>query len=168
MLGALTTLKNLLAKEQALLTLDTLTYVGLITDGRPEGRPWWDNRPEYGQGWTGVNVPLPGDPMDSAPDLAGVPIISSGLRNTSAGTPIKMPTAASSNPGNVSVCRGPGRWRQLKLECLLLRPVQQPKPSTTPAVPGTTRPPRRTSHFHPEVPCCGASAYLDAKAQSDR
>jgi hypothetical protein len=126
MLGALTTLKNLLAKEQALLTLDTLTYVGLITDGRPEGRPWWDNRPEYGQGWTGVNVPLPGDPMDSAPDLAGVPIISSGLRNTSAGTPIKMPTAASSNPGNVSVCRGPGRWRQLKLECFLLRPVQQP------------------------------------------
>jgi len=126
MLGALTTLKNLLAKEQASLTLDTLTYVGLITDGRPEGRPWWDNRPEYGQGWTGVNVPLPGDPMDPAPDLAGVPIISSGLRNTSAGTPIKMPTAASSNPGNVSVCRGPGRWRQLKLECFLLRPVQQP------------------------------------------
>lgn len=72
--------------------------MGLITDGRPERRPWWDNRSEYGQGWTGVNVPLPGGP-----------IISSGLRNTSAGTPIKVPTAAldataaSSNPGNVSV-----------------------------------------------------------------
>ena len=119
MLGGLTALKELLIKEQASLTPDTLTYVGLITDGRPERRPWWDNRPEFGQGWTGVNVALPTDA-----DLAGDPITSSGLRYTSDGTPIKVPTAAgvdiwgenqtqlndaldataaSSDPGNVDV-----------------------------------------------------------------
>jgi hypothetical protein len=89
MLGALTALKNLLNRELASVTPDTLTYVGLITDGRPERRPWWDNRPEFGQGWSGVNVALPTDA-----DLSGDPIISSGLRYTSAGTPIKVPTAA--------------------------------------------------------------------------
>jgi hypothetical protein len=118
MLGGLTALKELLIKEQPSLTPDTLTYVGLITDGRPERRAWWDNRPEFGQGWTGVNVALPTDA-----DLAGDPITSSGLRYTSAGTPIKVPTAAGvdiwganqtqlnqaldaterSNPGSVSV-----------------------------------------------------------------
>lgn len=119
MLGALTALRQLIAVEQASLTPDTLTYVGLITDGRPERRPWWDNRPEFGQGWSGVNVALPTDA-----DLAGDPITSSGLRYTSAGTPIKVPdaagvdiwganqlqlnaalnaTAAQSNPGNVEV-----------------------------------------------------------------
>ena len=93
--------------------------MGLITDGRPERRPWWDNRPEYGQGWSGVNVALPTDA-----DLAGDSITSSGLRYTSAGTPIKVPdaagvdiwganqlqlntalnaTAAQSDPGNVGV-----------------------------------------------------------------
>ncbi len=89
MLGALTALRQLIAVEQASLTPDTLTYVGLITDGRPERRPWWDNRPEFGQGWSGVNVALPTDA-----DLAGDPITSSGLRYTSAGTPIKVPNAA--------------------------------------------------------------------------
>lgn len=119
MLGALTALKDLLTQDLPTLTPDTLTYVGLITDGRPERRPWWDNRPEYGQGWSGVNVPLPTDA-----DLAGDSITSSGLRYTSAGTPIKVPnaagvdiwganqlqlntalnaTAAQSDPGNVGV-----------------------------------------------------------------
>ena len=119
MLGALTALKDLLNQELVSLTPDTLTYVDLITDGRPERRPWWDNRPEYGQGWSGVNVALPTDA-----ELAGDPITSSGLRYTSAGTPIKVPnaagvdvwganqqqlntalnaTAAQSDPGNVGV-----------------------------------------------------------------
>ena len=119
MLGALTALKDLLNQELDTLTPDTLTYVDLITDGRPERRPWWDNRPEYGQGWSGVNVALPTDA-----ELAGDPITSSGLRYTSAGTPIKVPnaagvdvwganqqqlntalnaTAAQSDPGNVGV-----------------------------------------------------------------
>jgi hypothetical protein len=119
MLGALTALKDLLTQELVSLTPDTLTYVDLITDGRPERRPWWDNRPEYGQGWSGVNVALPTDA-----ELAGDPITSSGLRYTSAGTPIKVPdaagvdiwgvnhlqlntainaTAANSDPGNVAV-----------------------------------------------------------------
>ena len=120
MLGALTALKDLLANDLATLTPNTLTYVGLITDGRPERRPWWDNRPEYGQGWSGVNVALPTDA-----DLGGGdPITSSGLRYTSAGTPIKVPnaagvdiwganqtqlnaalnaTAAKSDPGNLGV-----------------------------------------------------------------
>ncbi|MCP9787219.1 hypothetical protein, partial [Cyanobium sp. N5-Cardenillas] len=89
MLGALTALRQLITVEQASLTPDTLTYVALITDGRPERRPWWDNRPEFGQGWSGVNVALPTDA-----DLAGDPITSSGLRYTSAGTPIKVPNAA--------------------------------------------------------------------------
>ncbi len=121
MLGALTALKDLLAKDLTTLTPDTLTYVGLITDGRPERRPWWDNRPEFGQGWSGVNVALP---TDTDAGLTGDPITSSGLRYTSAGTPIKVPnvagvdiwganqiqlndaldaTAAKSDPGNVGV-----------------------------------------------------------------
>ncbi len=119
MLGALTALRELISRDQATLTPDTLTYVGLITDGRPERRPWWDNRPEVGQGWSGVNVALPTDG-----ELNGDPITSSGLRYTSAGTPIKVPdaagvdiwganqqqlnaaldaTAAQSDPGNVEV-----------------------------------------------------------------
>jgi VCBS repeat-containing protein len=88
MLGALTALKDLLNDEITSVTTDTRTYVGLITDGRPERRPWWDNRPEFGQGWSGVNVALPTDA-----DLGGDPIISSGLRYLSNGTPIKVPTA---------------------------------------------------------------------------
>ncbi len=88
MLGALTGLKDLLNDELTSVATDTLTYVGLFTDGRPERRPWWDNRPEFGQGWSGVNVPLPTDS-----DLGGDPITSSGLRYLSNGTPIKVPTA---------------------------------------------------------------------------
>ena len=88
MLGALTGLKDLLNDELTSVATDTLTYVGLFTDGRPERRPWWDNRPEFGQGWSGVNVALPTDA-----DLGGDPIISSGLRYLSNGTPIKVPTA---------------------------------------------------------------------------
>ena len=88
MLGALTGLKDLLNDELTSVATDTLTYVGLFTDGRPERRPWWDNRPEFGQGWSGVNVPLPTDA-----DLGGDPITSSGLRYLSNGTPIKVPTA---------------------------------------------------------------------------
>ena len=88
MLGALTGLKDLLNDELTSVTTDTLTYVGLFTDGRPERRPWWDNRPEFGQGWSGVNVALPTDA-----DLGGDPITSSGLRYLSNGTPIKVPTA---------------------------------------------------------------------------
>jgi hypothetical protein len=88
MLGALTALKDLLNDEITSVTTDHRTYVGLITDGRPERRPWWDNRPEFGQGWSGVNVALPTDA-----DLGGDPIISSGLRYLSNGTPIKVPTA---------------------------------------------------------------------------
>jgi len=88
MLGALTGLKDLLNDELTSVATDTLTYVGLFTDGRPERRPWWDNRPEFGQGWSGVNVPLPTDA-----DLGGDPITSSGLRYLSNGTPIKVLTA---------------------------------------------------------------------------
>ena len=88
MLGALTALKDVLNDELTSVTTDTLTYVGLLTDGRPERRPWWDNRPEYVQGWSGVNVALPTDD-----DLGGDPITSSGLRYLSNGTPIKVPTA---------------------------------------------------------------------------
>ncbi|MCF8141206.1 MAG: VCBS domain-containing protein [Cyanobium usitatum Tobar12.5m-G36] len=88
MLGALTGLKDLLNDELTSVATDTLTYVGLFTDGRPERRPWWDNRPEFGQGWSGVNVALPTDA-----DLGGDPITSSGLRYLSNGTPIKVPTA---------------------------------------------------------------------------
>ncbi|NDG74139.1 MAG: isopeptide-forming domain-containing fimbrial protein [Synechococcaceae bacterium WB8_1B_136] len=88
MLGALTALKDLLNDELSSVTTDTLTYVGLLTDGRPERRPWWDNRPEFGQGWSGVNVALPTDA-----NLGGDPITSSGLRYLSNGTPIKVPTA---------------------------------------------------------------------------
>ena len=90
MLGALVALDRLLQWELANgFTPDTLTSVAMITDGRPERRPWWDNRPEYGMGWSGANVALPTDGY-----LSGDPITSSGLRYTSAGTPIKVPTAA--------------------------------------------------------------------------
>ena len=91
MLGALVALDNLLQAELpgVAANTDTITSVAMITDGRPERRPWWDNRPEYGRGWSGVNVALPTDAF-----LNGDPITSSGLRYTSDGTPIKVPTAA--------------------------------------------------------------------------
>lgn len=130
MLGALISLTNLLNKEcnDPAFNPNTLTYVFMATDGRPERRPWWDNRPQYGEsfpsgpgGWRGVNVAIPTDA-----DLSGNPVRSSGLRYTSAGQPIKVPdyyaggndiwtqnqkelnkaldtTAFKSNPGNVNV-----------------------------------------------------------------
>ncbi|KAF0654641.1 hypothetical protein L107_03004 [Cyanobium sp. Copco_Reservoir_LC18] len=89
MLGALVALDRLLVKELPNVALDTLVSVAMITDGRPERRPWWDNRPDLGQGWTGTNVALP-----TSSWLDGDPILSSGLRYTSSGTPIRVPTAA--------------------------------------------------------------------------
>ncbi|MBD2717893.1 Ig-like domain-containing protein [Synechococcus sp. FACHB-909] len=89
MLGALVALDRLLVKELPNVALDTIVSVAMITDGRPERRPWWDNRPDFGQGWTGTNVPLP-----TSSWLDGDPILSSGLRYTSSGTPIRVPTAA--------------------------------------------------------------------------
>jgi len=89
MLGALIALDTLLQKELSGVTTDTITSVAMITDGRPERRPWWDNRPDFGQGWTGTNVALP-----TSSWLDGDPILSSGLRYTSNGTPIRVPTAA--------------------------------------------------------------------------
>ncbi|KEF40833.1 MAG: hypothetical protein ER33_14890, partial [Cyanobium sp. CACIAM 14] len=89
MLGALVTLDRLLQKELPGVTTDTLTSVAMITDGRPERRPWWDNRPDLGKGWSGVNVAIPTDAF-----LGGDPITSSGLRYTNDGTPIKVPNAA--------------------------------------------------------------------------
>ncbi|MCP9786637.1 hypothetical protein, partial [Cyanobium sp. N5-Cardenillas] len=71
------------------VALDTIVSVAMITDGRPERRPWWDNRPDFGQGWSGTNVALP-----TSSWLDGDPILSSGLRYTSSGTPIRVPTAA--------------------------------------------------------------------------
>ncbi len=89
MLGALVALDRLLVKELPNVALDTIVSVAMITDGRPERRPWWDNRPDFGQGWTGTNVALP-----TSSWLDGDPILSSGLRYTSSGTPIRVPTAA--------------------------------------------------------------------------
>ncbi len=89
MLGSLVALDKLLQKELPNVALDTIVSVAMITDGRPERRPWWDNRPEFGQGWTGTNVALP-----TSSWLDGDPILSSGLRYTSSGTPIRVPTAA--------------------------------------------------------------------------
>ncbi|MEA5392322.1 Ig-like domain-containing protein, partial [Cyanobium gracile UHCC 0139] len=88
MLGALVALDRLLVKELPNVALDTIVSVAMITDGRPERRPWWDNRPDFGQGWSGTNVPLP-----TSSWLDGDPILSSGLRYTSSGTPIRVPTA---------------------------------------------------------------------------
>ncbi len=89
MLGALVALDRLLVKELPNVALDTIVSVAMITDGRPERRPWWDNRPDFGQGWSGANVALP-----TSSWLDGDPILSSGLRYTSSGTPIRVPTAA--------------------------------------------------------------------------
>jgi len=89
MLGALVALDRLLVKELPNVALDTIVSVPMITDGRPERRPWWDNRPDFGQGWTGTNVALP-----TSSWLDGDQILSSGLRYTSSGTPIRVPTAA--------------------------------------------------------------------------
>ena len=72
MLGALQGASHLL-EEQLEITPDgsgSTTLIALFTDGRPERRPWWDNRPDFES--EGVNIPLP-------ESLGGDAILSSGL-----------------------------------------------------------------------------------------
>lgn len=86
-LGALTGLNNLLQaqlKSTAPGSLDT-TLVAMITDGRPERRYWWDNRPERGS--TGIAVALPAE-------LGGDQILSSGRLYDQSGNSRLIPTAA--------------------------------------------------------------------------
>ena len=80
MYGALKGLENLLF-DQAIadpLTGEEFVFVALTTDGRPERRPWWDNRSGDG---TGVNVSLP-------ESLGGDAVTSAGLLYDNAGNPV--------------------------------------------------------------------------------
>ncbi|WP_341901311.1 hypothetical protein [Synechococcus sp. UW140] len=86
-LGALTGLNNLLQAQlqsTAPGSLDT-TLVAMSTDGRPERRYWWDNRPERGS--TGIAVALPAE-------LGGDRILSSGRLYDQSGNSRVTPTAA--------------------------------------------------------------------------
>ena len=86
-LGALTGLNNLLQAQlqsTAPGSLDT-TLIAMSTDGRPERRYWWDNRPERGS--TGIAVALPAE-------LGGDRILSSGLLYDQSGNSRVTPTAA--------------------------------------------------------------------------
>ena len=86
-LGALTGLNNLLQaqlKSTAPGSLDT-TFVAMSTDGRPERRYWWDNRPEFGS--KGIAVALPAE-------LGGDLILSSGRLYDQSGNSRVTPTAA--------------------------------------------------------------------------
>jgi hypothetical protein len=87
MLGGLTGFKNLLQAQLAATApgSEDTTLVAMITDGRPERRYWWDNRPERGS--TGSAVPLP-------MALGGDPILSSGLLYDINGNARITPTAA--------------------------------------------------------------------------
>lgn len=85
--GALTGLNNLLQaqlKSTSPGSLDT-TFVAMSTDGRPERRYWWDNRPERGS--TGIAVALPAE-------LGGDRILSSGRLYDQSGRSRVTPTAA--------------------------------------------------------------------------
>ena len=87
MLGGLTGFKNLLQAQLAATApgSEDTTLVAMITDGRPERRYWWDNRPERGSTGTAVLLPR---------ELGGDPILSSGLLYDSSGNARITPTAA--------------------------------------------------------------------------
>ena len=87
MLGALQGASHLL-EEQLKVTPEnsgSMTLMALFTDGRPERRPWWDNRPDFES--DGVNIPLP-------KSLGGDAILSSGLGYNRKGKPRSVLTKA--------------------------------------------------------------------------
>ena len=59
MLGALQGVTHLLEQQVQTTAAGStdLNLVAMFTDGRPERRPWWDHRPEYGS--DGITIPLP-------------------------------------------------------------------------------------------------------------
>ena len=87
MLGALQGFQHLLAAQERATNpnSDEYTLLVMTTDGRPERRYWWDNRPELGYGGTAVKLPT---------ELGGDPILSSGLLYDSNGNVRYTPTAA--------------------------------------------------------------------------
>jgi hypothetical protein len=87
MLGALQGFQHLLAAQERATnpSSDEYTLLVMTTDGRPERRYWWDNRPELGYGGTAVKLPT---------ELGGDPILSSGLLYDSNGNVRYTPTAA--------------------------------------------------------------------------
>lgn len=87
MLGALQGFQHLLAAQERATNpnSDEYTLLVMTTDGRPERRYWWDNRPELGYGGTAVKLPT---------ELGGDPILASGLLYDSSGNVRYTPTAA--------------------------------------------------------------------------
>jgi hypothetical protein len=65
----------------------------MTTDGRPERRYWWDNRPELGFAGTAINLPT---------ELGGDPILSSGLLYDSNGNGRYTPTATGVDQWSLS------------------------------------------------------------------
>ena len=95
MLGALQGFQHLLAAQELATTpnSDEYTLVVMTTDGRPERRYWWDNRPELGFAGTAINLPT---------ELGGDPILSSGLLYDSNGNVRYTPTATGVDQWSLS------------------------------------------------------------------
>ncbi len=95
MLGALQGFQHLLAAQELATTpnSDEYTLVVMTTDGRPERRYWWDNRPELGFAGTAINLPT---------ELGGDPILSSGLLYDSNGNGRYTPTATGVDQWSLS------------------------------------------------------------------